>query len=205
VPLDLLKRPARALGGTLNDAFVAAVTGGLRLYHAHHGKPVESLRMTMPINLRDGAEGDRAGNQFAPARFAVPVAIADPAARMRAIREAVRAQRAEPALPLSEQVAGVLSRLPRALSVQVFGSMLKAIDFVTSNVPGPPFPVYLAGARVERMFGFGPLSGAALNVTLFSYDGSACFAVNGDPAAVPDADFFSECLRKGVEEVLSVA
>jgi hypothetical protein len=117
----------------------------------------------------------------------------------------VRRERSEPALPLSEEVASLLSRLPRALSVQVFGSLLKAIDFVTSNVPGPPFPVYMAGARVERMFGFGPLSGAALNVTLFSYDGSACFAVNSDPAAVPDPDFLSECLGKGVAEVLSVA
>jgi WS/DGAT/MGAT family acyltransferase len=204
VALDELKRPARAVGGTLNDAFVASVLGGLRLYHEHHGRPVEALRMTMPINLREGESGERAGNQFAPARFAVPVSIADPALRMRAIREAVRAQRAEPALPLSDEVAGVLARLPRALSVQLFGSLLKAIDFVTSNVPGPPFPVYLGGARVERMFGFGPLSGAALNVTLFSYDGSASLAVNTDPAAVPDPDFLMECIGKGVEEVLSV-
>jgi WS/DGAT/MGAT family acyltransferase len=204
LPLQDLKRPARVVGGTLNDAFVAAVMGGLRLYHSHHGQPVEALRMTMPINLREGELGERAGNQFAPARFAVPVSLADPAQRMRSIREAVNRERAEPALLLLEDVAGVLSRLPRALSVQVFGSMLKAIDFVTSNVPGPPFTVYMAGARVERMFGFGPLSGAALNVTLFSYDGSACITINSDPAAVPDPEFLSECLGKGVAEVLSV-
>lgn len=205
VALEELKRPARAVGGTLNDAFVAAVLGGLRRYHSHHGRPAEALRMTMPINLREGEQGDRAGNQFAPARFAVPLSIEDPAERMRAIREAVRRERSEPALLHAEDVASVLCRLPRALSVQVLGSMLKAIDFVTSNVPGPPFPVYMAGARVERMFGFGPLSGAALNVTLFSYDGSANLAVNSDPAAVPDPDFLSECLEKGLAEVLSVA
>jgi len=202
--LDELKRPAKAVGGTLNDAFVAAVTGGLRFYHAHHGSSVPELRMTMPVNLRDGEQGDQAGNQFAPARFAVPIGVVDPAERMRRIQAEVRAQRSEPALPLSEELAGVVARLPGALAVNLFASMLKAIDFVTSNVPGPPFTVFASGAKVERMFGFGPLSGAAANITLFSYDGSVQIAINTDPAAVPDGIFFTECLAKGVDEVLAV-
>jgi WS/DGAT/MGAT family acyltransferase len=202
--LEELKRPAKVVGGTLNDAFVAAVTGGLRLYHEHHGHPVPELRMTMPVNLREGESGDRAGNQFAPARFAVAVDVADPAERMRRIGRAVRTERSEPALPLTETIAGVVARLPQALSVNLFGSMLKAIDFVTSNVPGPPFPVYASGARVERMFGFGPLSGAAANVTLFSYDGSVNITINTDRAAVPDAGFLAECIAKGAGEVLSL-
>ncbi len=204
VPLGELKRAGKAVGGTLNDAFVAAVAGGLRLYHEHHGKAVDELRMTMPINLREGEKGQAAGNQFAPARFAVPVGIADPAARMRRIRELVVAQRAEPALPLTEEISGLLSRLPRGVAAGLFGSMLKAIDFVTSNVPGPPFPVFASGARVERSFGFGPLSGAATNITLYSYDGQCHFAVNSDPAAIPDPVFFAECLGKGVDEVLTI-
>ena len=82
--------------------------------------------------------------------------------------------------------------------------MLKAIDFVTSNVPGPQFTVYASGARVLRMFGFGPLSGSPANITLFSYDGDVHLAVNTDAAAVGDPDVFLHCLREGVEEVLSV-
>jgi WS/DGAT/MGAT family acyltransferase len=205
LPLDGLKQASKTVGGTLNDAFVAAVTGGLRRYHEHHGKPVAELRMTMPINLREGERGDRAGNQFAPARFAVPVSIADPVERMGRIRSGVAEQRAEPSLSIFEDVAGVLGRLPRALAVRLFGSMLKSIDFVTSNVPGPPFTVYSGGARVERMFGFGPLSGAAANVTLFSYDGQVQIAINSDATAIPDGDFFTECMVKGTDEVLSVA
>lgn len=54
----------------------------------------------------------------------------------------------------------ILARLPRAFAVDLFGSMLKAIDVVTSTVPGPPFPVFASGALVERMIGCGPLSGA---------------------------------------------
>jgi hypothetical protein len=192
------------VGGTLNDAFVGAVTGALRIYHEHHGRPAAELRMTMPINVREGEAGKHAGNQFAPARFAVPIAIPDPAARMRRLRDLVTSERREPALSLLDDIAGMVSQLPRSLSVGLFGSMLKSIDFVTSNVPGPPFPVWSSGARVESMFGFGPLSGSAANITLFSYDGQLQFAVATDPAAVRDADFFLECLRLGVEEVLSV-
>jgi diacylglycerol O-acyltransferase len=204
LPLEDLRRAAKAAGGTLNDAFVAALAGGLRRYHEQHGKPVDELRMTMPINLRRGEEGRRAGNQFAPARFAVPIAIADPAERMRAIHERVRHERDEPALPLAEEIAATLARLPRGAAASLFGSMLKAIDFVASNVPGPEFPVYASGAQVVRMFGFGPLSGAAANITLFSYDGQVHFGVNTDRAAVVDPEAFVAYLREGVDEVVAL-
>jgi WS/DGAT/MGAT family acyltransferase len=204
VPLADLKRAAHAVGGTVNDAFVAAVAGALRLYHEHHGRPVAELRMTMPINLREGEKGGRAGNRFVPARFAVPVGIADPAARMRAIHRRAVAWRGEPALPVSEEISLLLARLPGAVGVGLFGSMLKAVDFITSNVPGPPFPVYSSGARVERMIGFGPLSGAALNVTLFSYDGTCQLGIQSDRAAIPDPELLLSCLDKATSEVLAV-
>ncbi len=204
VPLEGLKRAAKEVGGTLNDAFVAAVLGGLRRHHEHHGMGVEELRMTMPINLREGETGSRAGNQFAPARFEVPVGIVDARERMRAIHQRVAAQRGEPALALTEDVSAVISRLPRMFAVDLLGSMLKAIDVVTSNVPGPPYPVFASGALVERMIGFGPLSGSALNVTLFSYDGTCQIGVASDRAAVRDPETLVACLEQGIAEVLSV-
>ena len=204
-PLDRLKAAARLVDGTLNCVFVGGVTGGMRRYHEKHGASVETLRMTMPINVRTGEPGEHAGNQFSPARFEVPVALADPVERMRQIAAAGARERHEPALPLVSEVACLVGELPSVVAVNLMGSMLKAIDLVTSNVPGPPFPVYASGARVERMFGFGPLSGAASNITLFSYDGSVYIGVNTDPAAIPDADVFLECLRAGMEEVLAVA
>ena len=117
--------------------------------------------MTMPINIRNDATADLAGNQFAPARFPVPIDIDDPVERMQAIRELVAQQRGEPALGLAEPLAAVLNRLPTTVSTGVFGSMLRGVDFVTRNVPGAPIPVFLAGARMEAQFPFGPLSGAA--------------------------------------------
>lgn len=205
VPLADLKRAAEALGGTLNDAFVTAICGGLRVYHEKHGAPVDALRMTMPINTREGEKGNRAGNQFAPMRMIVPIGVADVRERLREIQGLVREQRAEKALPLVDDILGVINALPRPASLALLGAMLKAIDFVTSNVPGPRFPVYLAGAKIERMFPFGPPAGAALNVTLYSYDGACQIGVNCDRAAVPDAELLTECLQRGFEEVLAAA
>jgi WS/DGAT/MGAT family acyltransferase len=205
VSLGALKAPARAIGGTLNDAFVAAVAGGLHRYHVRHGAPVDALRMTMPINVRESQGTGRVGNQFVPARFVVPVGIANPLERMKAIRELVRRQRAEPALGLIEDVSGFLRRLPAPMYTALFGSMLKGVDFVTSNVPGPPFEVFVSGARIESVFGFGPLSGAAANLTLFSYLDQLGLAVNTDRAAVRDPQGFLECLQEGLAEVLAAA
>jgi WS/DGAT/MGAT family acyltransferase len=135
---EKLRAAAKLVDGKLNDAFVAGVAGGLRMYHEAHGAPVESLRMTMPINVREGENARLAGNQFAPARFPVPVGIVDPLERMAAIRVLVAEQRAEPALGMMADVSGVLNRLPTSVTTSLFGSMLKGVDFVTSNVPAAP-------------------------------------------------------------------
>jgi WS/DGAT/MGAT family acyltransferase len=202
-PLDDLRVAAKAADGKLNDAFVAAVAGGLRRYHAHLGAPVEQLRMTMPINVRTEATQGVAGNQFVPARFAVPIGIADPIERMAAIRGLVADQRGEPALALTEPIAGLLNRLPTSVTTGVFGGMLKGVDFVTSNVPGAPVPLFAAGAEIVQQFPFGPLSGAAANITLLSWLDQVCIGLNLDPAAVTDADAFRACLADGFDEVIA--
>lgn len=205
VPLAELKAAAKKAGGTLNDAFVAGVVEGLRLYHEHHGVAVERLRMTMPINVREGEKAKKAGNQFVPARFEVPMQVLDPAERMRVVGEAVRQQRNEPALPLVDEISSFLNRFPAPISAQVFGSMLKGVDFVTSNVPGPQFDTFASGGLIEEIYGFGPLSGSAANITLFSYRGSCGIGINTDQSAVPDPESLRECVARGLRQVLDVA
>lgn len=204
-PLPDLKAAAKAASGTLNDAFVVAVAGGLRRYHQRHGTDVESLRMTMPINIRTEDTSDVAGNQFVPARFIVPVAIDDVTEHVRAIHELVDQQRHEPANALVEPLAIVLNRLPTTAVTALFGSMIKGSDFTTSNVPGAPIPIYLAGARVESMIPFGPLVGVAVNVTLLSNLDDVHVGINSDMAAVPDPEVLLECLQESFEAVLKQA
>ncbi|MBM3674406.1 MAG: DUF1298 domain-containing protein [Actinobacteria bacterium] len=204
VPLDRLKRAAKAADGSLNDAFVASVVGGLARYHEFHGEPVDQLRMVMPINLRtDGAA--LGGNHFTPARFLVPMTFKDPAERIVALGSLARRMRAEPAVALTDALAGVLNLLPTTVTTAVFGSMLKGSDFVTSNVPGAPFPIYAGGAELERMYAFAPLAGTAVNVALLSHCGTCCIGVNLDAVAVPDIGAFMRCLDEAFAEVLALA
>ncbi len=203
VPLDDLRRAAKRAECSLNDAFLAAVIGGLAHYHDDHGVHVDKLRVTMPINIR--REGNTAaGNHFAPARFAVPADISLPVERMQAVRALVAEWRREPALALTDTLAGVLNRLPTSTTTALFGGMLKCVDFVASNVPGAPIPVYLAGARVERLYAFGPPSGAAVNITLLSHVDTCCIGVVSDTTAIPDGAALLDELRRGFDEVLAV-
>ncbi|MBU6283654.1 DUF1298 domain-containing protein [bacterium] len=197
-----LKHAARNAGGTINDAFVAAAAAGLRHYHEAHGATPSRLRMTMPINLRSEGEAGTGGNHFVPVRFEVPIGSPDPALAMRTIGRLAREERDEPALPVVDELAALFTSFPAAVSASILGSMLKGVDFLTSNVRGPSFPLYLAGARIEQMTGFGPLTGAAANLTMLSYDGTCSVGISTDPAAIPDPEFFIECLARGFEEVL---
>src|SRR4029077_4195045 len=160
--------------------------------------------MTLPINLRRAGD-DSGGNHFAPARFAVPATIAHPADRVLAIRTLVHQWRAEPALQLTGQLAGVLNRLPTATTTALFGGMLKCCDFVATHVPGAPVAVDAAGARFERLYAFAPPAGAAVNVSLISHCDTCCIGVVTDTTAVPDAAVLLSCLRAGFDEVLACA
>lgn len=203
VPLDDLRRAAKQVGASLNDAFVAAVAGGLRRYHLGHGADIDRLRMTIPINLRQALD-PAGGNRFAPARFPVPVAIADPAERMQVLGELVRDWRAEPALQLTHALAGALNRLPTVVTTAFFGAMLKGSDFTTTNVPGAPVPVYVAGAEVERFYAFAPTAGSSMNIALLSHCDWGCIGVCTDTTAVADPDVLVGCLEEGLAEVVAL-
>ena len=200
VGLDDLKRAAAGAGGSLNDGFLAAVTGGLRRYHERHGAMVDELRVTLPISIRT-PEDPLGGNRITLMRFAVPVADRDPSSRISEIGRLCRAARDERSLAFTDAIAGTLNLFPSG----VVGSMLKHVDFVASDVPGFPFPVYLGGARLDRYVAFGPTSGSAVNVTLLSYNGVCYVGVTIDTATVTDHDVLVECLRDGFDEVLDLA
>jgi len=200
VPLDDLKTAAKSAGVTVNDAYLAAVTGGLRRYHERHGHAVAALRAVMPISLR--AEHDTEwGNKITLLRLIVPAGEPHPVTRMRLLHRATEAARQEPSLPVTGAIAGALNLLP----VGYVGGILKHADFVASNVPGTPIPIYVAGAKVTGFFAFGPTIGTALNTTLLSYAGCCHIGVNIDTAAVPDPDLMLACLSEGFAEITDVA
>lgn len=198
-----LHRAARAAEGSINDAYLAGLCGALRLYHEELGVPVATLPMAVPVNLR--AEADPAGgNRFAGVNLGAPVGTADPVVRIQKIRKQMISRREEAAIDLIGAVAPMLTLLPDAVLQAMSGSVI-ASDVQASNVPIYPGDTFIAGAKVLRQFGLGPLPGVSMMVVLISRGGFATVTTRYDRAAIAEPDLWARCLRQGFDEVLALA
>ena len=129
----------------------------------------------------------------------------DTEGRLRRVSKHLAAVRQEPALRWVNTVSAAIQRLGVPISRRIIGGMMKGVDVLASNVAGPPCPVYLAGVRVEEFHAFGPPAGAALNVTLFSYDKAMHLGVTSDAQAVVSRTLFMECLDEAIAEIATLA
>jgi diacylglycerol O-acyltransferase / wax synthase len=204
VAFDDLKKAGRAAGGSVNDAFLAALLGGVRRYHEKLSLTVDSIPVAIPVSLRTDAD-PMGANKFAGARFVAPVGEADPKVRIAAIHDFIADARMEPALGFLDLVAPLLSRLPGIVLTRIAGEMTGLSDLQASNLGAIGRPLYLAGARVTRVYPMGPRPGIPAMVAMVTYDGTCCIAVNFDPEAIADTAAFSACLREGFDEVTSLA
>jgi WS/DGAT/MGAT family acyltransferase len=203
VSFDELKTAAKAAGGSVNDAFLAGILGGVRRYHEKLSLTVESMPVAIPVSLRTDAD-PMGANKFAGARFVAPVGEPDPKARIAAIHDFIVEARMEPALGFLDILAPVLSRLPGIVLSRLVGEMTGLADLQASNLGAIGRPLYLAGARVTRIYPVGPRPGIPAMLAMLSYEGTCCIAVNYDPEAVTDPSAFSECLREGFAEVIAL-
>jgi diacylglycerol O-acyltransferase len=204
VALDDLKIAGRAAGGSVNDAFLAALLGGVRRYHEKLSLTVDIMAVAIPVSLRTDAD-PMGANKFAAARFVAPVGEPDPKARIAAIHDFISDARMEPALGFLDLIAPVLSRLPGILLTRIAGEMTGLSDLQASNLGAIGRPLYLAGAKVTRIYPMGPRPGIPAMVAMVTYDGTCCIAINFDPEAITDATSFSTCLREGFDEVIALA
>jgi HAD superfamily hydrolase (TIGR01490 family) len=207
VPLADLKAGAKAAGGSLNDGLLAAVIAGFRRYHLRHGAEPGRLTVGFPISLR-ARDDPQGGNRFTGARFAADLAEPDPATTIAAVRQYVlnaRAANAAAADAVPAALGQALGWLPPPLIAAVSGRLTSLNDVQVSNVPGVPYPVYIAGSRITHMYPFGPLPGCAAMVTLISHDGECCIGTNTDTAAITDPGGLADDLRAGLAEVVALA
>ncbi|WP_299558287.1 wax ester/triacylglycerol synthase family O-acyltransferase [uncultured Mycolicibacterium sp.] len=197
-----LRAAAKAAGGSINDAYLAGLCAALRRYHDALGVPVDELPMAVPVNLRSDAD-PAGGNRFAGVNLAAPIGIEDPAERIAEIHTQMTRKREERALDLIGAVAPVLSLLPDPALEAMAGSVVNA-DVQASNLPVFLEDTYIAGAKVLRQYGLGPLPGVAMMVVLMSRSGWFTVTARYDRAAVADARLFAECLLAGFDEVLAL-
>lgn len=200
VRLGDLQRAGRRIGGTVNDAFVAAIALGTLDHHTTHGVDLDRLRVSIPIDNRQGH--DAPGNHFTPGRVELDLRGSDVDPMMRRVQAAVSRLRSEPAHVLLGPLAGVMRRLPPAAAATVFASLADGLDVAASNVPGSPVPLHLCGREVLDLIPFGPLSGSATNVTLVSHADVAHVGITIDPAAIPGGAEFARRIEDGFTSVV---
>jgi diacylglycerol O-acyltransferase / wax synthase len=202
IEFGVLHRAAKAAGGSINDAYLAGLCGALRRYHQALGVPVDTLPMAVPVNLRSDAD-PAGGNRFAGVNLAAPIGLADPAVRIANIRSQMIRKRDERALDLVGAIAPLVGLLPDTVLETMAGSIVNS-DVQASNVPVYAGDTFIAGAKVLRQYGLGPLPGVAMMVVLISRSGYCTVTVRYDRASVTDPDLFARSLLAGFDEVLAL-
>ena len=196
--LDLAKRVAHAHGGTVNDVLLAAVAGGLRDLLSSRGELVDGLvlRAFVPVSLHrerpDQARGNLDGAMFVP----LPVGVPDPVRRLRLIvaETSERKRKARPA-------GGTLfsSRTLQRAALRLMARQ-RFMNVYTANVPGPPVPLYFAGAPLLEAFPVVPLmANVTLGVGALTYAGQFNITVVADRDTCPDVDVFTAGLQSSLQ------
>jgi diacylglycerol O-acyltransferase len=197
-----IRAAAKAAEGSINDAYLAALCGALRHYHNELGVPIDSLPMAVPVNLR--ADADPAGgNRFAGVMISAPLGISDPTARIRNVRTQMCKRRDEPAIDMIGAAAPLIGLLPDPVVESIASSVVNS-DVQASNVPVYAGDTYIAGAKVLRQYGLGPLPGVAMMAVLISRGGMCTVTTRYDRAAFTDDGLWARCLLAGFNEVLAL-
>jgi WS/DGAT/MGAT family acyltransferase len=210
LPLSDVKRVREVLGGTTNDVVLAVTSGALRSFFAARGEqPESSLVGMVPVSVRTAEEDGALGNRVSAMLVSLATGVQDPVARLRRIHEETRTAKEQSRFIDSEVFAGwaqalvpsVATRLTRLVTnLRVFDHVAPLFNLIVSNVPGPDFPLYLAGARMVAMYPLGPIiEGVGMNVTVFSYLDTLYVGVQGCRVLTPDLD----TMARGMEESLS--
>lgn len=203
LPLDAMRECARTHSATVNDVFLAGLVGGMSRYHEAWGTPVEAIPISFPIDV--GEAGPDSGNHFSAAVIAGPASGTDAATRVELIHELVVSRRSEPGLDAPLRLAPVLHQAPSWLATAGMNAYSRRVDLQASNIVGPDCAVYLAGARVDRFYAFGPLPGVPVMAVLVSYEGTCTIGFTVDPAALVDVDLFMQVTKDAFDELLGDA
>ncbi len=203
VPFDEARSAAKALGGSLNDFFVAGAVDAARAYHHARDATVDEFRISMPVSTR--TKGSQGGNAFTPTRLLVPAGIDDPRERFEAIRGRLEATKQEKAISAANSMAGLVNLLPTSVTVRFARQQVETVDFATSNVRAAPIPLYIAGALIEANYPMGPTGGTAWNITVMSYNGSLDVGVNIDTGAVDAPEELRERLEEAYADLIELA
>ena len=212
--LDDYRRVRRVHGGTVNDVILATVTGGLRNWLMTRAESVHgsrTLRAMVPMGVIDSdLEPTSLGSQVAGHLLSLPIGESSPVVRLHQVSYALKAHKETGRAVAADRLAGVSGFAPttfHALGARVAAAETRrGFNLVITNVPGPQFPLYAAGAQMLESYPVPPLlPNHALAIGVTSYDGHVYYGLNGDRDALPDLDVLGQCLVESLEELVDSA
>jgi WS/DGAT/MGAT family acyltransferase len=213
--VDDIKAVRKSLEGTFNDVVLAAITNGFRQLLLSRGESVDRVvRTLVPVSVRPRdmsgrAVGDGTFENKVSAMFAeLPVGIGDPVERLHAItaqmeglKESKQAVAGEALTSMSGFAPPMLLALGMRLATRV---AQRNVNTVTTNVPGPQLPLYVAGRRMLKAYPYVPLAGQVrIGVAIFSYDGQVNFGITGDHDSTEDLDVMCGGIEGGMVQMLA--
>jgi diacylglycerol O-acyltransferase / wax synthase len=211
--VDEIKAIRNVLDGTFNDVVLAAITNGFRELLLARGESADRVvRSLVPVSVRPRdssgrAIGDGTLENKVSAMFAeLPVHIEDPVLRLREVsaqmeglKESHQALAGEALTSMSGFAPPMLLSLGMRLATRM---AQRNVNTVTTNVPGPQFPLYVVGRRMIKAFPYVPLGGQIrIGVAIFSYDGQVNFGITGDYDSTADLDVLSRGIEDGMAQL----
>jgi diacylglycerol O-acyltransferase / wax synthase len=208
--LTALKRIKDAHGGTVNDVILSIVAGGLGKYLRARGHDTEGLelRALVPVSVRAAEEQGALGNRISAMMAPLPVWCEDPVERLKIVTGEMGDLKSSSQAVGAEILTKLTDFAPSTIASQAarLQPAQRFFNLVVTNVPGPQFPLYVLGRRMESIFPMVPLARRqALCVGIMSYNGQVNFGLIGDYDAMADLDSFGLDLEAATAEAMATA
>ncbi len=210
--LDDVHRIRSAFGGTVNDVVLAAVSGGYRELLLSRGEDADRARVRsmVPVSTRRDDGRGQPDNRVSILLYDLPVQIADPVERLDVVREQMSKLKASHMAEAGKAVVAagdlappmVVGALSRVVIRAIHRLPQRSINTVTTNVPGPQFPLYCLGHEMLETHPFVPIShGVRVSTAILSYNGRLSFGVTGDYETAPDVHVLASATSTGIERL----
>jgi WS/DGAT/MGAT family acyltransferase len=191
ISLEEVKAVGKALCCSVNDVLLSSVAGALRAYLVHRGDEVNNIviRALVPVNLRPPEKAYRLGNKFGLVFLNLPIGIENPVARLYAVRANMRSLKGSYQPVIALGILAAMGAGPQILQEQLLAMLAKNATAVMTNVPGPPQPLYFAGAKIDRLMFWVPQSGnIGMGASIITYAGEVQFGLITDRGLCPDPE-----------------
>jgi diacylglycerol O-acyltransferase len=199
-----------SLGGTLNDVVLASVSLALGRYLRRQGHDTDGLllKAMVPVSVRADSQRGALGNQVAAMWAPLPVGVENPVDCLQQIRVAMENLKASGQAVGAQVLVNLAGFAPPTILSQAarLQARQRFFNLVVTNVPGPQFPLYLLGRRLQVLYPVVPLARRqALGIAVMSYDGHLGFGLLADYDALPELELIVGDLRRAIAALARAA